>query len=210
MRADLSPVSQPKRRPNGQLSQTELSSAQPDEPSPRAELQEPAGEDAAKCVTYPSGLIFPAFVVPGRDAPAYAITGRLPAAPLIEADMEDMLSDNFCVAHFQPTDEWDFVRIHPQLVAALEALLARLGENKMRGFNLLAGYQTPEVNRLRGDLPDSGHLNGVAAKISCAGVPVSELYQLTLQIVGDRGQVHSRPNRGYVYFELHHVDGSLA
>lgn len=65
-----------------------------------------------------------------------------------------------------------------ELVDALEAIRSVIG----LPINVNSGYRCPEHNAAVGGVPDSQHVQGIAADISVAGLSAVDLYRAALQV----------------------------
>lgn len=149
---------------------------------------------------FPDGDAF-LLVPPSRKtARRYATTGHPLAAPLIAPPSNSRLSRHFCAADFCPPPSYGYncARISPALVERLECIWERL-----RGHSLvvLSGYRPPDYNELCGGIPNSSHIDGLGADITCEDVPLEHLYELASEVIGDAGSVYLYPGK-YVHVDV--------
>jgi hypothetical protein len=76
------------------------------------------------------------------------------------------ISDNFSLHEFECKDGNNQVKLHPELLQRLQTLRTNL--NKAIIIN--SGYRTPEYNKKVGGVPDSFHIQGMAADIVVKGL----------------------------------------
>lgn len=94
------------------------------------------------------------------------------------------LSPHFTLGEMQSKDGADHVLVHPQIIAALEAI--RLYFNKPVVVN--SGYRTPQHNRNIGGVSNSLHVSGMAADIVIPGISNREVQEYAKKIkVGGLG-----------------------
>ncbi len=92
-----------------------------------------------------------------------------------------------------------YIRVAPALVVLLEQIRAELG-----GFPLQvnSGYRPPAYNALVGGVPDSAHLDGLAADLSSLHVSFERLAAAADRLVGDRGGVGVYYGSQFVHVDL--------
>lgn len=151
---------------------------------------------AANGVRYASG--WSADVV--HDAGAtYKAVDPLAAAPLIRAFPDAQISKNFRLSEFRPgRHSYEFIRISPALVRALEEIRERAG----RPIQVTSGYRPPDYNREVGGVSNSTHIDGLAADIYCDGLTTEQLHDICEQVIGKRGGVGYYPKSGFIHVDL--------
>ncbi len=142
----------------------------------------------ANGVRYPSG--WRADVVLDKDAGAeYKSVDPVAAAPLIPAFPDAQISKNFSISELRPgRHTYEFIRISPALILALEEIRARAG----RPITVTSGYRPPDYNREVGGVSNSCHIDGLAADIYCDGLTTDQLWRRILPQVGVHPRRHSR------------------
>jgi len=161
-------------------------------------VAKPGASSGGEGVTYPSGLSIPKAVLSEAEAARYGTTGIYTAAPLLAARPDDRLSQSFRASEFMCHDaSFKFLRVSPELVRRLEIIRKDLGEVPI---TVHSGYRPPAYNRaVPGAEPNSTHIDGLAADISAAGVPIETLRNVCEAVIGDAG--------GLGYYETFcHVD----
>ncbi len=152
----------------------------------------------------PPGLRFPsgwtASVHPEEQAgPIYKAVDPTAAAPLIRAFPDARLSDHFKLSEFRPApNTYDFIRIAPGLVEALEEIRARVGEP----LHVTSGYRPADYNREVGGVSNSSHVDGLAADFYADGISTANLFENSDSVIGSRGGVGYYPNSGFVHVDL--------
>ncbi len=152
----------------------------------------------ANGVRYPSGWSAPA--VSDKDAGAqYQAVDPLTAAPLIQAFPDAQISKNFRLSEFRPgRHSYDYIRVSPALVRALEDIRARTG----RPITVTSGYRPPDYNREIGGASNSCHIDGLAADIYCDGLTTDQLYDICEQVIGKRGGIGYYPKSGFIHVDV--------
>ncbi len=154
--------------------------------------------EVASGLRYPSG--WTADVVPFEEAGAeYKPVDPLAAAPLIPAFPDAQISKNFRLSEFRPgRHSYEYIRIHPALIQALEEIRARAG----RPVHVTSGYRPPAYNREVGGVSNSCHIDGLAADIYCDGLTTEQLHDICEQVIGQRGGVGYYPTSGFIHVDL--------
>lgn len=151
-------------------------------------------------ITYPSGVTVP--VIVPEDAIERGRYGTVAetAAPLITADRDLRLSSHFVLGEFLPNDpSYRYARLSPDLVELLETLRSELGAQPLI---VTSGYRPPLYNQSVGGVPNSAHVDGLAADIYSDQVPLLKLWSTAERLVGDRGGVGYYPAQGFVHVDL--------
>ena len=166
-------------------------------------------------VEYPSGKSFAVVVPSVAEAAQYGVTDSYPAARLIQAAPDALLSTHFRAGEFAPQDSqyWDlggatrlplgppalcFLRVSSALVRKLEELRAAIG----KPIQITSGYRPPAYNRMVGGVSNSAHINGLAADIVCPGLSTEDLRDVAERIIGDAGGVGYYPSQGFVHIDV--------
>ena len=154
--------------------------------------------NATNGVRYPSG--WSADVVSDKDAGAeYKAVDPVKAAPLIRAFPDAQISKNFRLSEFRPgRHTYEFIRISPALVRALEDIRERAG----RPVTVTSSYRPPAYNREVGGVSNSTHVDGLAADIYCDGLTTEQLHDICEQVIGKRGGVGYYPKSGFIHVDL--------
>jgi hypothetical protein len=135
---------------------------------------------------------------PDNNADKYAPSG--PASPLIKGPDDFKLSPNFSLGEFRPkSGAYDGVRVHPDLVAALEKIRSKAGGKAIR---ITSAYRPPEYNRAVGGVPNSAHVDGLAADIYCDGLSTGALWDIANEVIGDGGGVGYYPSSQFVHIDV--------
>ncbi len=152
----------------------------------------------ANGVRYPSG--WTADVVSDEVAGAeYKAVDPVAAAPLIRSFPDAQLSQHFRLSELRPgRHSYEYIRIHPALIQALEDIRARAG----RPVNVTSGYRPPDYNRSVGGVSNSCHIDGLAADIYCDGLTTDQLYDICEKVIGKRGGVGYYPKMGFIHVDL--------
>ncbi len=138
-------------------------------------------------------------------AAPYRTTGIYRAAPLLEIDPKEPLSENFRAGEFFPNDpQCKYLRISPELIEALERLRQKIGG---AAITIHSAYRPPAYNAAIGGVSNSAHIDGLAADISADGVSTSQLYRAADEIIGARGGVGYYPRAEFVHIDVrgHHA-----
>lgn len=148
-------------------------------------------------VHYPSGAYLERS--PLNNDPRYAPGTPGSAAPLVVGSWSTKVSKHFTLGEFRPGDDtYKAIRLHPDLVAALERIREKVGKS----VKVTSGYRPPAYNRAIGGVSNSQHLDGLAADIYVDGLSTFELHQIALQEIGASGGVGYYPNHGFVHVDV--------
>lgn len=152
-------------------------------------------------VMYQSGLIAPCAWLIEDEVEDYASTGIYQASPLIDVPKHFRFSQNFKALDFWPPIEahCKFIRVDPLLVQALEEIRCYLEGAKI---TILSGYRNPEYNRSVGGVPDSAHIDGLAADIKAEVETFAELLKACDHIISNQGGVGAYPDKGFVHIDI--------
>jgi hypothetical protein len=147
---------------------------------------------------YPNG--WTAEVVPLAVAgDEYKPVDPLAAAPLILAFPDAQISKHFHLSEFRPgRHSYEYIRLHPALVQALEDIRARAGSS----VHVTSGYRPPAYNREVGGVSNSCHIDGLAADIYCEGLTTDQLHDICLSVIGKRGGVGYYPRSGFIHVDV--------
>ena len=150
-------------------------------------------------VEYPSGKSFAVVVPSVAEAAQYGVTDSYPAARLIQAAPDALLSTHFRAGEFAPQDpSYRFLRVSSALVRKLEELRAVIGLPSQ----ITSGYRPPAYNRMVGGVSNSAHINGLAADIVCPGLSTADLRDVAERVIGDAGGVGYYPSQGFVHIDV--------
>ncbi len=148
-------------------------------------------------VVYPSGSV--AQRSGDNNDPRYAPARPGQAATLVKADPNIKVSANFSLVEFRPdSPHYQALRIHPNLIAALEQIRAQ-AKSPIR---VTSGYRPPAYNAAVGGEANSYHMDGLAADIYCDGLSTKALYDICDSLVGDGGGVGYYPTQGFVHVDV--------
>lgn len=166
-------------------------------PAKAAPVATQAGAGKPGGVLYPSGLYLDRH--PENNASKYAPGDPSSAAPLVKAPMSSKVSENFTLQEFACHDSsYDGVRVHPDLVKALEKIRAIAG----KGVSITSAYRPPAYNASVGGASLSQHLDGLAADIYVLGMSTQRLHQICEQVIGSGGGVGYYPSQGFVHVDV--------
>ena len=110
------------------------------------------------------------------------------------------LSDNFTLSEFACHDAsyTQYVRIHPSLIAVLEAIRLEAGSS----IHITSAYRPAPYNKLIGGASESQHIAGTAADIYCSGLSTTRLCNIVDSIMGQAGGVGYYPKQGFVHVDI--------
>jgi Peptidase M15 len=162
------------------------------------------GNDHAHPEEVTSGLRFPsgwtADIVEDEEAgDEYEAIDQIAAAPLIPAFPDAQLSKNFRLSEFRSREHYDFIRLSPMLVNALEEIRQKAGGQPL---HVTSGYRPPAYNRKVGGVSNSTHIDGLAADIYSDHMSTEELYDICDRVIGDRGGVGYYPTQDFIHIDL--------
>jgi hypothetical protein len=86
--------------------------------------------------------------------------------PTMGAINDIKISENFRLREFECKDGNNEVKLDPELLVYLQTLRIRLG----KPISINSGYRTPEHNKKVGGVPNSYHIQGMAADIVVKGL----------------------------------------
>jgi hypothetical protein len=157
----------------------------------------PPKEQDGNGLVYPSGRSLQRH--PENNAATYAPGNPNAAAPLVKAPYNTPLSKNFTLGEFAPkSDRYDGVRVHPDLVEALEQIRRKAGAV----IHITSGYRPPAYNASVGGVPNSQHLDGLAADISSDALSAKALCAIAEEVIRDSGGVGYYPRHGFVHVDV--------
>lgn len=161
--------------------------------------------DGERLIQYPSG--WSALAASDEDAGGlYECADPAIAVPLIAAFPDAALSENFRISQFRAglpaingmPESYDYVRVSPALIEALEEIRARVGQPLI----ILSGYRPPDYNRAVGAKSDSTHVDGLAADICCTGLTTEDLRDICNEVIGQSGGVGYYSKSKYVHVDV--------
>lgn len=136
---------------------------------------------------------------PENNAAKYAPVDHDAAAPLVRGADSAKLSPHFTLGEFRPHDaSYTGVRVHPDLVAALEQIRTRA----KGAIKITSAYRPPAYNRAVGGVSNSTHLDGLAADIYADHLSTRQLYDICDAVVGSSGGVGYYPTQGFVHIDV--------
>lgn len=160
----------------------------------------PSPPPAGPAVTYPSGVTVSVVTLTDPLEKSRYMAVADTAARLIAADPDLQLSPHFTLGEFLPNDpSYRYARLSPRLVELLETLRAELGGKPLV---VTSGYRPPAYNQAVGGVPNSAHVDGLAADVYSPAVPIDTLWSLADRLVGDRGGVGYYRGQGFVHVDL--------
>lgn len=155
-------------------------------------------------VEFPSGFLQIAQCVPAPQLLHYGTTGIYTAAPLLKLESVK-LSKNFNLMQFASPNlhayRYNFVRVSPLLVQTLEKIQDSL---HMGSIEILSAYRPPELNRAKGGVSNSTHIDGLAADIELIprAYPIDDFWKVCDEVVGDTGGVGMYRTQRFVHIDV--------
>lgn len=147
-------------------------------------------------LVYPSGIMLERH--PDNNAARYA-PARSAAPPLVKGDWSTKISKHFALGEFRPHDDsYTGVRVHPDLVSALDTIRVRAGS----AIRVTSGYRPPAYNAAVGGVSNSFHVDGFAADIYCDTLATAKLHAICEAVIADSGGVGYYPSQGFVHVDV--------
>ena len=115
----------------------------------------------------------------------------------IATDGEKSVSTNFKVKEFK-SRTCPVVFIDGELIRVLQGLRAVLG----CPINVNSGYRTETHNKAVGGSPNSAHLLGKAADISCGTIPAKKVAQIAYRTYGKQIAIGLHEKENYVHIDV--------
>ena len=162
-----------------------------------AAAPQPESQGNGQGVYYPSGAYLERH--PENNSPKYAPGNPSSASPLVAGNPATKIGKHFALGEFAPNSaDYDGVRVHPTLVELLDRIRAKVGKT----VRVTSGYRPPDYNRSVGGVPNSQHLDGLAADIYVDGMSTAKLHEICDQLVGDQGGVGFYPVQMFVHVDV--------